>query len=45
MLLPRDTWPNEEEYDAQAKKLVDLFKDNFKKYESYASSEILEVMY
>ena len=44
LLLPRDTWPNEEEYDAQAKKLVDLFKDNFKQYESYASSEILEVM-
>ena len=44
LLLPRDTWPNEEEYDTQAKKLVDLFKDNFKQYESYASAEILEVM-
>ena len=44
LLFPRETWPNEDEYDAQAKKLVKLFKDNFVQYESYASEEILGVM-
>jgi len=37
MLNPRDTWPNENEYDAKAKVLQDLFAENFKKYESFSN--------
>ena len=40
ILNPRNTWENKRGYDAQAKKLVKLFQDNFKTYESYASAEI-----
>lgn len=35
ILDPRDTWPNEEEYDAQAKILLDLFNKNSVKFESF----------
>ena len=35
MLNPRDTWPNENEYDAKAKVLQDLFAKNFEKYASF----------
>ena len=44
LLYPRDTWPNEEDYDNQAKKLVALFKENFNAYEAFASKEIKEVL-
>lgn len=44
LLYPRDTWPNEEDYDAQAKKLVELFKGNFKQYAASASNEIQAVL-
>ncbi len=33
IMIPRNTWANGEEYDAQAKKLAKMFQDNFaKKY-------------
>ena len=41
VLNPRNTWRNPERYDATAKKLASLFRDNFKQYEDQASEEIL----
>jgi phosphoenolpyruvate carboxykinase (ATP) len=32
VLTPRGTWKDPAAYDAQAKKLADLFKANFEKY-------------
>ena len=32
LLDPRRTWPDPDQYDAQSAKLVDLFRNNFKKF-------------
>src|SRR5260221_7635223 len=32
VLVPRGTWPDAEAYDAQAKKLAEMFRDNFTKF-------------
>jgi phosphoenolpyruvate carboxykinase (ATP) len=41
ILNPRNTWPNPEDYDAQAKKLAEMFANNFKQYAEQATPEIL----
>lgn len=42
ILNPRDTWRNEEEYDAQAEYLAELFRKNFKQYQDNANPSILK---
>jgi phosphoenolpyruvate carboxykinase (ATP) len=42
VLTPKKTWPNQDEYQKSAQKLVDLFQANFKQYADYASDEILK---
>ncbi|MDM8563087.1 phosphoenolpyruvate carboxykinase (ATP), partial [Candidatus Marithioploca araucensis] len=41
ILNTRNTWSNPADYDAQAKKLVQMFAENFKQYAAEASKEIL----
>jgi phosphoenolpyruvate carboxykinase (ATP) len=40
VLLPRNTWTDQTAYDTTARRLIGLFRDNFKKYESDASPEV-----
>ncbi len=41
ILWPRDAWPDPDAYDTMAKRLADLFRGNFKKFEAGASAEIV----
>jgi phosphoenolpyruvate carboxykinase (ATP) len=40
LLRPRDTWTDKGEYDAQARKLVGMFSDNFKKFEAQVAPDV-----
>lgn len=40
VLQPRGTWTEGAEYDAQAAKLAQMFKDNFKQFEAEVSAEV-----
>jgi phosphoenolpyruvate carboxykinase (ATP) len=42
IMLPRNTWEDQDAYDQTKQKLVGLFKDNFQKFESGVNPEILE---
>jgi phosphoenolpyruvate carboxykinase (ATP) len=42
VLNPRNTWRNPEEYDLQAKILAKAFRENFKNFEDFATTDILE---
>jgi phosphoenolpyruvate carboxykinase (ATP) len=40
LLDPRSTWESGEDYDEQAAKLADLFRENFLRFESQVSEEV-----
>ena len=42
ILVPRNTWSNKESYDLQAKKLVEMFSENFAIYEAHVDSDVLD---
>lgn len=40
VLIPRDTWGDGSAYDGTARKLAQLFRDNFRQYEGRVSAEV-----
>jgi len=43
VLNPRNVWPDKSAYDAQARKLAQLFFENFKRFEAHASDGVKAV--
>jgi len=42
ILSPGSTWKDKTDYDKKAKQLAGMFKDNFKQYKDFVSSEVAE---
>ena len=42
ILNPRETWSDGAAYDAQALKLVTMFRDNFRKFEAHVGADVLQ---
>jgi phosphoenolpyruvate carboxykinase (ATP) len=42
ILNPRETWTDRAAYDAQARKLVEMFRDNFRKFEAHVGDDVLQ---
>ena len=42
ILNPRRTWEDGAAYDAQAQRLVSMFIENFKQYETHVSQEVID---
>ena len=40
ILIPRQTWADKAAYDATARKLATLFRNNFRLYESAAAADL-----
>jgi phosphoenolpyruvate carboxykinase (ATP) len=42
ILKPRDTWEDKDGYDATARRLAGLFRENFEKYADHCEPEVCE---
>jgi phosphoenolpyruvate carboxykinase (ATP) len=43
ILKPRETWSDKEAFDTAARKLVQMFKDNFAKFESVVQADVMAI--